>query len=71
MLKVHEKSTYSSRVNAKMSSLRKTVITPDSSDSDIKGLDRASRLYEDTQFVLATTRGRDLFPCPYLHSIHC
>ncbi|XP_041379328.1 LOW QUALITY PROTEIN: cilia- and flagella-associated protein 100-like [Gigantopelta aegis] len=54
MLKVHEKSTYSSRVNAKMSSLRKTVITPDSSDSDIKGLDRASRLYEDTQFVLAT-----------------
>lgn len=70
MLKVHEKSTYSSRVNAKMSSLRKTVITPDSSDSDIKGLDRASRLYEDTQFVLATTRGRDLFACPYLHYIH-
>lgn len=52
-----------------MSSLRKTVITPDSSDSDIKGLDRASRLYEDTQFVLTTTRGRDYFVCPFLHYI--
>ena len=71
-MKVHEKSTYSSRVNAKMSSLRKTVITPDSSDSDIKGLDRASRLYEDTQFVLATTRGRDksFLVCPFLQYIH-
>ena len=43
-------------MNAKLSSLRKTV-SFDSSDEDILGMDRALRVHEQTQFVLATTRG--------------
>ena len=57
-LRVHEKSTYASRVNAKMASLRQTVLAlnkPDSSET--QGSDKATRLHKDTQFVLATTRG--------------
>ena len=58
-LRVHEKSTYASRVDAKMASLRQTVLAlnkPDSSEPQ-GGSDKATRLHKDTQFVLATTRG--------------
>jgi hypothetical protein len=57
-LPVHEKSTYTSRMNARLSSLRKTILSPDDTHADIKGFDQATRLHEDTQFVLSTTRGK-------------
>ena len=57
-LHVHEKTTYMSRMNTRMSSLRRAVVTPDSSDSsDLASMDKTTRLQDDTQFILATTRG--------------
>ena len=44
-------------MNTKMASLRKTVVSPDDSEG-VSGLDNATRLHEDNQFVLATTRGK-------------
>lgn len=57
-LKVHEKSTYASRLNAKTASLRKHALTPDHPPGE--GGDRETSIHEDTQFVLATTRDRHI-----------
>ena len=58
-LKVHEKSTYASRLNAKTAELRKQALTPDS-QTDSADVKEAGGIHEDTQFVLATTRDRQL-----------
>ena len=55
---MHEKSTYSSRLNAKMASLRKEVLTPDSQRGGRH--DKESGIHEDTEFVLATTKDRQI-----------
>ena len=57
-LKVHEKSTYASRLNAKTASLRKHALTPDHFGGE--GADKEASIHEDTQFVLATTRDRHI-----------
>ena len=57
-LKVHEKSTYASRLNAKTASLRKHALTPDHPPGE--GGDKETSIHEDTQFVLATTRDRHI-----------
>jgi len=57
-LKVHEKSTYTSRLNAKTASLRKHALTPDHFGGE--GADKEASIHEDTQFVLATTRDRHI-----------
>ncbi|XP_019855759.1 PREDICTED: cilia- and flagella-associated protein 100-like [Amphimedon queenslandica] len=57
-LPVHEKPTYASRMNKKLAAVRQAAMTPESSSTDIKGFDQASRIHENTQFVLATTRER-------------
>lgn len=70
-LHVHEKSTYASRMNEKLASVRKTALTPESSNTDIKGFEQASRLHENTQYVLATTRGRtDHAVMPLILCVH-
>jgi hypothetical protein len=58
-LKVHEKTTYSSRLNTKNASLRKKVMSPPES-ADVKvGRGEGERgVSEDTDFVLTTTRDR-------------
>lgn len=56
-LQVHEKSTYASRLNAKTSSLRKSVLTHELPIGTASA-DRKAQVHEDTQFVLATTRDR-------------
>lgn len=58
LLKVHEKSTYSSRLNTKMASLRKQTLTPDSLLAE--GVNKEASIHEDTQFVLATTKDRHI-----------
>ena len=58
LLKVHEKSTYSSRLNTKMASLRKQTLTPDSLTTE--GRSKEASIHEDTQFVLATTKDRHI-----------
>ena len=58
-LKVHEKMTYSSRRNYQLSSLRKTVLTPELMARD-SALQKEANLHEDTQFLLSTTKDRRL-----------
>ena len=57
-LKVHEKSTYASRLNSKTASLRKQALTPDLQATEGGMVDKESGIHEDTQFVLATTKDR-------------
>lgn len=45
-------------MNKKLAAVRQAAMTPESSSTDIKGFDQASRIHENTQFVLATTRGQ-------------
>ena len=60
LLRVHEKTTYASRLNAKTASLRKQVLTPerDHRDGAHALRDKESGIHEDTQFVLTTTKDR-------------
>ena len=67
LLKVHEKGTYRSRMNDKLAALRK-AITPhneeeDEDSDDVDGMEKASRIHKQTQFVLATTRGEPDSEC--------
>ncbi|XP_077981560.1 cilia- and flagella-associated protein 100-like [Glandiceps talaboti] len=59
-LKVHEKTTYASRVNAKRASMRKPMGESDD-DLDLedeKDTDKAVAVKDDPQFTLAVTRDR-------------
>ena len=58
-LRVHEKTTYASRLNAKTASLRKQVLSPEKAhhDGTRDGM-KESGIHEDTEFVLTTTKGR-------------
>lgn len=56
-LQVHEKMTFSTRMNAKLSSLRKQVVTP---EEDKAAVNRELSMHEATQFLLATTKERHL-----------
>ncbi|XP_070559221.1 cilia- and flagella-associated protein 100-like isoform X2 [Ptychodera flava] len=59
-LKVHEKTTYASRVNAKRASMRKPMGDSDE-DLDLedeKDTDKAVAVKDDPQFTLAVTRDR-------------
>ena len=60
LLRVHEKTTYASRLNAKTASLRKQVLTPERDHRDgARALrSKESGIHEDTQFVLTTTKDR-------------
>ncbi len=58
-LKVHEKMTYSTRMNSKLASLRKQIGTPDL-EKNPSEVDRETRFHEDTQLLLATTKDRHL-----------
>lgn len=59
LLRVHEKTTYASRLNAKTASLRKQVLVPDKAHHDgTHGGAKESGIHEDTQFVLTTTKDR-------------
>ena len=58
-LRVHEKTTYASRLNAKTASLRKQVLTPEKAHHDgARSGTKESGIHEDTEFVLTTTKGR-------------
>lgn len=59
-LKVHEKSTYASRLNAKTAALRKHALSPDSQVSEGGAICKESGIHEDTQFVLATTKDKHI-----------
>jgi len=52
-MKVHEKSTYASRMNAKPVNLRRPMHTPEKTSSKKKG-----GIGEDTEFILTTTKGK-------------
>ena len=57
-MKVHEKTTYSSRVNAKTAAMRK--IGEESDDEEVeekKDKDGAIAVKDDPQFTLAITKG--------------
>lgn len=58
-LKVHEKMTYSTRRNSKLSSLRKQVLTPDMEALDAT-LRKDANFQDDTQFLLTATKDRCL-----------
>lgn len=58
-LKVHEKMTYSSRRNTQLASLRKHVLSPELVAGD-SALRREANLQEDRQFLLKTTKDRQL-----------
>ena len=59
LLHVHEKTTYSSRLNAKTALLRKQVLTPEEGHrSGTRAGTKESGIHEDTQFVLTTTKDR-------------
>jgi hypothetical protein len=58
LLHVHEKTTYSSRLNAKTASLRKQVLTPEDPGAHGAGAAKDGGIHEDTQFVLTTTKDR-------------
>lgn len=51
-MKVHEKSTYASRMNAKGASFRQRIQTPE------KQTAQKGEIGEDTQFILTTTKGK-------------
>ena len=58
-LRVHEKTTYASRLNAQTASLRKQVLTPEKAPRHGVG-DKESGIHEDTEFVLTTTKDRHI-----------
>ena len=61
-LNVHEKTTYTSRINARTKSMIKPAgdTDDDLSDEDEKDKDGALTVKEDPQFVLSTTRDRNV-----------
>ena len=56
-MKVHEKSTYASRMNAKGTSFRQRIQTPE------KNTAQKGEIGEDTQFILTTTKGEQTRSC--------
>ncbi len=77
LLRVHEKGTYRSRMNSKLAALRK-AITPrneeeeeDEESDDVDGIEKASRIHKQTQFVLATTRGESVVSTDNTISVKC
>lgn len=58
-LKVHEKMTYSTRMNAKLAGLRRQVLSPEVTSAD-RTLQKESNKLKETQFLLTTTKDRKL-----------
>ena len=60
-LRVHEKGTHTSRLNAMTAALRKSVLSPESAGvSSGEGQRRGASIHDDTEFVLATTKERHI-----------
>lgn len=55
-LKIHEKTTYASRVNAKTVAMRK-IVDDINDDDDMDTKDEDGVVKDDPQFTLTTTRG--------------
>ncbi|CAH1266360.1 cilia- and flagella-associated protein 100-like isoform X3 [Branchiostoma lanceolatum] len=57
-LRVHEKTTYATRVNAKTASMRKAVIESSDSEDEREDEDKAVAVKEDPSWTIAVTRDR-------------
>ncbi|XP_035676425.1 cilia- and flagella-associated protein 100-like isoform X4 [Branchiostoma floridae] len=57
-LRVHEKTTYATRVNAKTASMRKAVIESSESEDEREDEDKAVAVKEDPSWTIAVTRDR-------------
>nr|XP_054750481.1 cilia- and flagella-associated protein 100-like isoform X2 [Lytechinus pictus] len=56
-LKVHEKTTYTSRVNALRASMRRPLDELDAEEDDEAGDEKALAVKDDPSFTIAVTRG--------------